>query len=229
MDKDDPGIELSRYFKATGEPIAIINEHDMMESTEDIILVTANGIGKRVKMSEFAKIKDFKESITLNDGDSLVAAIPAGDEEFIIYTNFGDGIRLKAGDIKRQSKDAKGLSLITLRANEKVVGIDFLEKGCDKLLYITSAGRMKMTEGKLLPLMNRRDEPLSLIGLDANEYLVGVSFVSKKDTVKVYRRKSEPVEVKLKDVPVTTRVAKAEKMVKTPKGDTVTGFTIIRG
>jgi DNA gyrase subunit A len=229
MDKDDPGIELSRYFKATGEPIAIINEHDMMESTEDIILVTANGIGKRVKMSEFAKIKDFKESITLNDGDSLVAAIPAGDEEFIIYTNFGDGIRLKAGDIKRQSKDAKGLSLITLRANEKVVGIDFLEKGCDKLLYITSAGRMKMTEGKLLPLMNRRDEPLSLIGLDVNEYLVGVSFVSKKDTVKVYRRKSEPVEVKLKDVPVTTRVAKAEKMVKTPKGDTVTGFTIIRG
>jgi hypothetical protein len=88
---------------------------------------------------------------------------------------------------------------------------------------------MKMTEGKLLPLMNRRDEPLSLIGLDPNEYLVGVGFVSKKDRVIVYRKKSDPIEVSLKDIPVTTRVAKAEKLVKTPKGDIVTGFKIIRG
>lgn len=228
MSFDDIGVELTRYFKSKGDPISIINEKYLNESTDDIILVTANGIGKRVKISEFAKIKDFKESISLNEGDSLVTAIPAGDEEFIIYTNFGDGIRLRAGDIKRQSKDAKGLKLITLRANEKVVGIDFLEKGCDKLLFITSSGRMKMTEGKLLPVMDRRDEPLSLIALDPNEYLVGVGFVSTDDSVLVYRKKSEPVEVALKDVPVTTRIAKAEKMVKTPSGDQVTGFKVIR-
>ena len=228
MDIDDIGVDLTRYFKSKGTPISIINESDLDSDSGDIILVTANGIGKRVKMSEFAKIKDFKESITLTEGDSLIAAIPAGDEEFIIYTNFGDGIRLRSTDIKRQSKDAKGLKLITLRANEKVAGIDFLEKGCDKILYITSAGRLKMTEGRLLPLMNRKDEPLSLIGLDPNEYLIGVGFVSPEDTVVVYRKKGTPVEIPLKNVPVTTRVAKAEKMVKTPSGDMVTGFKVKR-
>ena len=85
-----------------------------------------------------------------------------------------------------------------------------------------------MTEGKLLPVMDRRDEPLSLIALDPNEYLVGVGFVSTDDSVLVYRKKSEPVEISLKDVPVTTRIAKAEKMVKTPSGDQVTGFKVIR-
>ena len=228
MDIDDIGVDLTRYFKSKGTPISIINESDLDSDSGDIILVTANGIGKRVKMSEFAKIKDFKESITLTEGDSLIAAIPAGDEEFIIYTNFGDGIRLRSTDIKRQSKDAKGLKLITLRANEKVAGIDFLEKGCDKILYITSAGRLKMTEGRLLPLMNRKDEPLSLIGLDPNEYLIGVGFVSPEDSVIVYRKKGTPVEIPLKNVPVTTRVAKAEKMVKTPSGDMVTGFKVKR-
>lgn len=228
MDIDDIGVDLTRYFKSKGTPISIINESDLDSDSGDIILVTTNGIGKRVKMSEFAKIKDFKESITLTEGDSLIAAIPAGDEEFIIYTNFGDGIRLRSTDIKRQSKDAKGLKLITLRANEKVAGIDFLEKGCDKILYITSAGRLKMTEGRLLPLMNRKDEPLSLIGLDPNEYLIGVGFVSPEDTVVVYRKKGTPVEIPLKNVPVTTRVAKAEKMVKTPSGDMVTGFKVKR-
>ena len=228
MDIDDIGVDLTRYFKSKGTPISIINESDLDSDSGDIILVTENGIGKRVKMSEFAKIKDFKESITLTEGDSLIAAIPAGDEEFIIYTNFGDGIRLRSTDIKRQSKDAKGLKLITLRSNEKVAGIDFLEKGCDKILYITSAGRLKMTEGRLLPLMNRKDEPLSLIGLDPNEYLIGVGFVSPEDTVVIYRKKGTPVEIPLKNVPVTTRVAKAEKMVKTPSGDMVTGFKVKR-
>ena len=228
MDIDDIGVDLTRYFKSKGTPISIINESDIDSDCGDIILVTENGIGKRVKMSEFAKIKDFKESITLTEGDSLIAAIPAGDEEFIIYTNFGDGIRLRSTDIKRQSKDAKGLKLITLRSNEKVAGIDFLEKGCDKILYITSSGRLKMTEGRLLPLMNRKDEPLSLIGLDPNEYLIGVGFVSPEDTVVVYRKKGTPVEIPLKNVSVTTRVAKAEKMVKTPSGDMVTGFKVKR-
>lgn len=228
MDIDDIGVDLTRYFKSKGTPISIINEKDLDESTGDIILITENGVGKRVKASEFAKIKDFKESISLADDDALIAAIPSGDEEFIIYTNFGDGIRLRSGDIKRQSKDARGLKLISLRSNEKVVGIDFLESGCDKILYITSAGRLKMTEGRLLPLMNRKDEPLSLIGLDSNEYLVGVGFVSVQDSVIVYRKKGDPVEIKLKDVPVTTRVAKAEKMVKTPSGDMVTGFKVVR-
>jgi len=85
-----------------------------------------------------------------------------------------------------------------------------------------------MTEGRLLPLMNRKDEPLSLIGLDPNEYLIGVGFVSPEDTVVVYRKKGTPVEIPLKNVPVTTRVAKAEKMVKTPSGDMVTGFKVKR-
>ena len=229
MEFDDIGVELTRYFTLSGEPISIINETDVNEGVGDIILVTEHGSGKRVKMTEFAKIKDFKESIVLNEGDHLVAAIPAGDEDFIIYTNFGDGIRLNTTDIKYQSRTAKGLSLISLRKGEIVVGIDFVEEGCDKLLYVTSAGRLKMTDGKYLPTMNRKDEPVSLIGLDPNEYLVGVGFVSEKDRVMIYRKKSDPVEIPLSKIPITSRVAKAEKLVKTPSGDNVTGFKVIRG
>ena len=229
MDYDEIGVELTRYFTLSGDPISIINESDVNGGIGDVILVTEQGSGKRVKMTEFAKIKDFKESIILNEGDHLVAAIPAGDEDFIIYTNFGDGIRLHTTDIKYQSRTAKGLSLITLRRGEVVVGIDFVEEGCDKLLYVTSAGRMKLTDGKYLPTMNRKDEPVSLIGLEPNEYLVGVGFVSDKDRVVVYRKKSDPIEIPLKNIPVTSRVAKAEKLVKTPSGDSVTGFKVIRG
>lgn len=228
MNYDDPGIELSRYYTLTGAPVSVLNEKATADGIGDIVIVTKKGFGKKVKMSEFAKIKDFKDVINLSEGDSLVAAIPAGEEDFVIYTNFGDGIRLNTSSIKYQGRNAKGLSLITLRKNEEVVGINFMESGCDKLLYVTSAGRLKMTEGKLLPLMDRRSDPIALIALEPNEYLVGVSFVSVKDSVIIYRRKSEPVELPLTKVKVTTRIAKPEKLIKTPSGDAVTGFKVVR-
>lgn len=228
MDFDDTGVELVRYFKLNGEPVSIINETDMQNGLSDIVFVTENGSGKKVKMEEFSKIKDFKEAIQLVEGDRLVSAIPAGVENFIIYTNFGDGILLNTADIKRQSKTARGLQLISLKTNEKVVGIDFASNECNKILYITSNGRMKLTESRYLPVMNRKDEPISLISLEPGEYLVGIRYVKDGDNCVVYRKKSQPVSVDLKDVPLTSRAAKAEKIVKTPHGDTITGFCIIR-
>ena len=228
MDYEDNGVELVRYFKLNGEPVSIINEMDMESGMSDIVFVTENGSGKKVKMEEFSKIKDFKEAIQLVEGDRLVSAIPAGVENFIIYTNFGDGILLNTADIKRQSKTARGLQLISLKANEKVVGIDFVVDNCDKILYITSAGRMKKTESKYLPVMNRKDEPVSLISLEGGEYVVGIAYVKDDDKCVVYKKKSKPITIEMKDVPLTSRVAKAEKLVKTPNGDIITGFCIIR-
>lgn len=228
MEYDEPGVELNRYFTLSGTPVSVLSESDVRASEGDIVIVTKKGLGKKIKMSEFAKIKDFKDCITLADDDKLVAAIPAGDEDFIIYTNFGDGIRLNTSSIKHQGKNAKGLSLITLRAGEEVVGINFMASGCDKLVYVTSAGRMKCTDGKLLPLMDRKSDPMSLISLDSNETIVGIGFVSDKDTVIVYKRKSEPVEIPVSSIKVTTRVAKPEKLVKTPSGDNVVAFSIRR-
>ena len=89
-------------------------------------------------------------------------------------------------------------------------------------------GRLKLTEAKMMPTMNRKDTPISLIGLNANEKLVGVGFVNKKDKVTVYLKKNPPVTLKLTDIPVTTRIAKAEKLVKTSRGDVVTGFSVTR-
>ena len=74
--------------------------------------------------------------------------------------------------------------------------------------------------------MQRKDDTLSLISLDNNETLVGVSSVSKNDVVMVYRKNSDTVELELKDLKTTTRIAKGEKMIKTPKGDKVVAYKI---
>lgn len=228
MKYDDIGIKLNRYFKSNGVIVSAIKESDVKEhSDSNIVMVTKNGYGKKTSLSEFKKIKVSTIGISLDDGDKLISAIPSLDgDDFIIYTNFGDGIRLHASDFKNYKKTAKGLSMITLRKNEEVRGIDMLYGDKKYILYITSMGKVKLTEERFFPSMKRKDEPLSLISLDDNEILLGVKGVSKKDTLICYKRKSGSVELPIKDIPVTTRVAKAEKMIKTPKGDDIVGYIV---
>ena len=85
-----------------------------------------------------------------------------------------------------------------------------------------------MTKEEYFPVMKRKDEPLSLLSLENGEQLIGVYSVNGEEDVVCYRKKSKPVTVSLKDVPTTTRIAKAEKFVKTPKGDEVVACKILR-
>lgn len=231
MKYDENGIELSRFFRISGEVVTIMKESDAKDCiNSNIVLVTEKGFGKKVSLSEFNNLNDQKISITLNEGDKLVSAIPSIDtDDFIVYTNLGDGIRLSTKEFKQYGKTAKGLNLMTLKRNEKVVGIDILDGEKDRLVYVTSSGRMKMTKEEFLPVMKRKDEPVSLISLESSEQLINVSSVHGDETVLCYRKKSVPEEVDLKNVKVTSRIAKAEKLVKTPKGDEVIACKIIKG
>lgn len=230
MTVDDYGVEISRYFKVDGDVVSMIRESDIKDhSDSNIVLVTENGIGKKTSLSEFKKIKTSTMAISLDDGDHLISAIPSLDtDDFIVYTNFGDGIRLSTKDFKTYKKTARGLPLISLKPNEKVVGIDVLMSDTKYLLYITSSGRVKRTEMKYFPVMKRKDEAMSLIALERGETLLGVKGVKRGDTLVCYRKKAGPVEIPVKDIKVTSRIAKAEKMVKTPKGDTVIAYKVIR-
>lgn len=231
MNIEDIGVDIKRYFSVNGNIVTMITESDLKNHDDNnIVFVTEKGIGKKTSFKEFSKIKDYKQAILIDGDDKLVSAIPSLDsDEFIIYTNFGDGIRLKSDDIKLYGKNTKGLSLISLKKNEKVAGIDITDNSRKYLAYITSAGRMKLTELKFLPVMKRKDEPLTLLPLEHNEYLIGVATVSKKDTLLVYRKNSEPTEICVKDLRITTRTSKPDKIIKTPKGDAVITFRIKRG
>lgn len=229
MKYKENGIELNRFFRVSGEVIQILKETNVKECVnQSIILVTEKGYGKKVSLSEFKNLDDQKVSITLNDGDKLVSAIPSLEtDDIILYTNFGDGLRLSIKEFKLYGKAAKGLPLINLKQNEKVIGIDILDGEKDKLVYLTSSGKLKMTKEEYLPVMKRKDDPLALISLDNNEQLVSISSVNGTEKIICYRKKSNPEIIDLKTVPVTTRIAKARKMVKTPKGDDVISCNII--
>ena len=234
MTFDDIGVEINRYFTSNGRIVSLMKlpTMDILKSKDEdlcIIFVTKNGLAKKVPISEFKKITDFKMGINLNPGDEVAAALFSFDKsskDVIICTNLGDGVRISISDIKTSGKAAKGVKQINLKDNEYVVNACRINPKKKLLFYVTSSGRVKMTETKYFPVMKRKDEALSLITLEKSETLIGISSVSKDDIAMVYRKNSEPVEINLKDIKVSTRIAKGEKMIKTPKGDKVVAYKI---
>ena len=118
-------------------------------------------------------------------------------------------------------------SVNEMLGDEYCIGFDKINPEKKYIFYITSAGRVKITQTKYFPTMKRKDDVLSLINLENKETLVGIKSVKRDDSVIVYRKNNEPVTIELKDLKVSTRVAKAEKLIKTPKGDSVLAYTVV--
>ena len=233
MTPDDPGLEALRYFKVTGSIIAFLPEldKDAMPDKITCIFTSKNGLQKRTRVSEFTNMKDSKVAMTLEADDKLVSIdlVHEKDEEhtIIIFTNNGDGVRIPIKDINLSGASSKGKRMIKLKPDEFVVGTNRIKPENRLLFYITSSGRGKVTEIKYFPTMSRKDDPVPLLPLSTTDKLVAVVSVKKSNTIRIYRKIGEPVDVKISDIKPSMRVAKPEKLIKVPKGDIVCSISIL--
>ena len=234
MKVKDVGILLERYFSINGNIVSALVKPTEKELKRDrdlfIVFLTKQGFVKKTLLSEFNNINGSMTAIKLPANDELVATEFVSDntiKDMVIYTNCGNGIRRDINEFKTMKANARGVKQITMLGDEYCIGFDKINPEKKYIFYITSAGRVKITQTKYFPTMKRKDDVLSLINLENKETLVGIKSVKRDDSVIVYRKNNEPVTIELKDLKVSTRVAKAEKLIKTPKGDSVLAYTVV--
>lgn len=230
---EDNGLQVSRYFKVSGQIIGVMEEMNNKDIAKEIkiLFVTKKGFAKRTSFKEFLSMRDLKTAITLNDKDELVSTSMEmekdGKSDVIIFTNEGNGVRLVSTDIPESGSQSKGKAMITLKDGEYVIGANRIRKTKKLLFYITSSGRGKVTEERYFPRMSRKDSPISLLPLSSSDKLVSVASVNKSDKIMVYRKIGEPVEINVSEISPSMRVAKADKLIKVPKGDIVVGIKVL--
>lgn len=230
----NPGIPMAPLFGFTGtvEALMELPNVDVLKDKDNeysLMIITKQGFSKRVPISEFKKITNPRNIISLEGNDEVVYASFVNNKkvkEVIIFTNKGNGIRIKADNIKKYGKGARGLGTILLTDGEYVTGAGIVDPKKDFIFYITSSGNMKLTESEYFPVMERRDMPINLITLSQREELIGVSTVSKKDKIIVYKKLSDPVEINISDIPVKARLSSGEKVCKLGKSDSIVSYKI---
>jgi len=237
--KSNYGLSLSKYCKiGNAKPISssVVNR-DIINSEITYVIITKNGFGKALDLKTLVRKNgdDLTSSSIINlsedDEVSVVKTLTYEDINeityIIIYTDYADGIKLPIEEIPVQSIQSKGTRLIKLSGNEKVFGASVIRYGKnDYLVYVTSNGKVKKTESRFFPAMERKDSPLCLVNLDEGEHLVSVKACSDDDYVTFFKKKGDKETLSIKDIPLKTRAARAEKMIKLKKGDVVLSMII---
>jgi DNA gyrase subunit A len=101
---------------------------DKYREEADVLLVTEKGYGKRTHLEEFREQnrggKGLKTiDVTDKNGPLVSFKVVTEDEELVILTGEGHVIRLLVQDISVQKRYSRGVMMIKLSANDKIVGL----------------------------------------------------------------------------------------------------------
>jgi DNA gyrase subunit A len=98
----------------------------------DVLTATENGYGKRTPIDQYPVkgragmgVKSIKTSE--RNGEQVGAVRVTGDDEIMLITDGGTLVRTSVADISQMSRDTQGVRLISLRNDEKLIGIERIE------------------------------------------------------------------------------------------------------
>jgi DNA gyrase subunit A len=101
---------------------------DVARDDVEIVLVTKSGHGKRTKLERFNRqgrggqgVRGMK--VTPQRGEVVAAFMVAAEDEILVFSSEGNIIRMEAGEISSQGRDATGVRLARVGAGESVVAV----------------------------------------------------------------------------------------------------------
>jgi DNA gyrase subunit A len=136
-DRADPVVGL---FTAAGGPL---------------LLVTAQGVLKRVERSAVTGLRAGRPLIALADRDRVVAVLEAADgDEVVLVASDAQCLRVAVSAVSVQGPAARGVAGMALRGNARVVGAGLAREGA-VVVSVTDTGTAKATPVDEVPAKGR--------------------------------------------------------------------------
>ena len=115
------------------------------EGDEHLVVVTANGVAKRLTQDEVRATRSGKPLLNLRPGDRVVAAFTAHDGvDLVIVASDGQALRTPVDAVSVQGRGAAGVAGMKLRSGVVVVGAAPVLSD-DTLITVTDTGGVKAT------------------------------------------------------------------------------------
>lgn len=108
---------------------------DIVKGTETMLVVCANGYGKRSEVDDFRQTNrggvGVRSIITSDRNGKVIAAIKVTDEDSVVLmSNHGQALRIRMKDVRVMGRSTQGVRLVNLKDEDILVGVQRIEN-CD--------------------------------------------------------------------------------------------------
>lgn len=209
---------------AKGTPIAALIEMETDEKpviiysiykdtdAQYVVFVTKNGLIKKTSLEEYTKTKKKTGllAIKLREGDELASVFLVKDEDIIIASKGGYGIKFGSKEISTTARSTSGVKGINLGEGDTVCAALPIRDTQDELAVFTTNGLGKKCKLSELPLQKRGGKG---VVISKKEEVSAIALVSDSDSVLIIGDKSS-VCLSATDIPSFGRTTAGNIMIK---------------
>lgn len=176
-----------------------------------IFFVTKQGIVKKTALEEYVKTKKKNgiSAINLRQDDSLASAFLVKDEDVILLTRNGYGIKIASKEVAATGRVTMGVKGITLGQEDEVVCALPIRDTTDYLAVFAEQGTAKKFPVKDIVLQNRGGRGL----IYSKELAATACLISDNDTVLVVGNKSS-ICIAASEIPIGARTIMGNQIIK---------------
>ncbi len=212
-----------------GERIcAVINTRNFDPSEgKYLIFATKSGVVKKTLFASYnTPLKsDGIIAIDIREGDELIVVRhTTGDDDIIMVSRLGQGIRFHEGDVRATGRKSAGVLGMRLREGDELISMDIARDDSD-LFLITDAGYGKRTPIGEWRVQKRGGQGVIAIKLtDVRGYLVGVRVVRENHEIMLQSRDGVVIRMRADGVSCQSRSATGVRVMHLREGDIVSAL-----
>lgn len=168
-----------------------------------VMFITKNGLAKKTALEEYLKTKKKSgiSAINIKENDELASVFLIKDEDIVILTEKGYGIKIKSTDIGATSRVTSGIKGIDLRTEDAVSVALPIHNTKDCLAIFLHSGLGKRFDLAELPTQNRAGKGLTVVKPTiSTDFVVSALLIEDNDNVLVIGDKTS-VCISAQDVP----------------------------
>jgi DNA gyrase subunit A len=203
------------------------------EDAEYLTMITRKGRIKRVEISSFENVRaSGLIAVNLDEDDSLGwVKLTRGEQDLIIISEQGKGIRFSEEDVRAMGRTAAGVNAMRLDDWDYIAGADAIDPDQDeRLLIITEKGYGKQTPVDEYRRQNRYGQGVKAMVLEPNRTgrIVSSRVVTKGDEVTCISSNGIMLRTSVDAISVQGRITQGVRVMDLRGGDTVASVAVIR-
>ena len=207
------GVPINSLVSMEGDEVAT-TMYSLYRDTDAkyVLFITETGLVKKTALEEFTKTKK-KTGITaikIKEGDKLASVSLIKDEDIILLTKNGQGIRFKSSEINPSGRVAMGVKGITLKPEDKVVAGLVVRHDTDDLAIFAENGLAKKI--KLTELVSQKRAGKGVI-VYKNNNIASATLITSGDRILVCGTKTS-LCVAADDIPEMGRTSIGNQIIK---------------